>query len=156
MKLVTYLVSHAQLCCGKGGKMQTNITGVCEECLQCLSHTGFAPIHGGYAFPFHIAQFPGCSAREPSEAGPGFCALPRSKPLRFRFSGIPQRHRLDWACVLCPSQVRAAQATTCLASTLSPRWGMRLIASPVPADRFPGWQQEHLLRCAVRSDLLGI
>ena len=32
--------------------------------------------------------------RELSEAGPGLCALPRSKLLRLRFSGTPQRHRL--------------------------------------------------------------
>ena len=53
------------------------------------------------------------------EAGPGLYALPRSKPLRFRFLGIPQRHRLSWASVLCPSQVRAAQATRCLSSAHS-------------------------------------
>ena len=53
-----------------------------------------------------------------SEAGPGLRALPRSKPFRFRFrfSGTPQRHRLSWTCVLCPSHVRAAQATRCLAT----------------------------------------
>ena len=50
-------------------------------------------------------------------------ALPRSKLLRFRFLGTPQRHRLSWVCVLCPSLVRAAQATRCWASTPSPsRW----------------------------------
>ena len=37
--------------------------------------------------------------------GPGLPAFPSSKPLRFRFSGTPQRHRLGWACVLCCSQV---------------------------------------------------
>ena len=42
---------------------------------------------------------------ELSEAGPGLHVLPRSKQLRFRFSGTPQRHRLCWASVLCPSQV---------------------------------------------------
>ena len=50
----------------------------------------------------------------------------------------PQRHRLGWASVLCPSQVRAAQATRCLVSTLSPGRVVRLITSPVPAARFPG------------------
>ena len=50
------------------------------------------------------------------DPGPGLHALPRSKPLRFRYSGTPQRHRLGWACILCPSQVRAAQVTRCLAS----------------------------------------
>ena len=43
-----------------------------------------------------------------SKVDPAFCALPRSKPLRF--SGTPQGHRLGWACVLCPSQVWSAQA----------------------------------------------
>ena len=38
--------------------------------------------------------------RELSEAGPGLHALPRSKPLRFRFSDTPQRRRLHWARVL--------------------------------------------------------
>ena len=61
--------------------------------------------------------------QELSEAGPGLCALSRSKPLRFRFLGTPQRCRLSWACVLCPSQVRAALVTRCLASTVSSRWG---------------------------------
>ena len=46
---------------------------------------------------------------ELSMVGPGLHALPRAKPLRFGFSGTPQRHRLGQACVLCPSQVRAAQ-----------------------------------------------
>ena len=45
------------------------------------------------------------------------CVLPRSKSLRFW--GTLQVHRLGWACVLCPSQVSAAQATRCLASALS-------------------------------------
>ena len=54
-----------------------------------------------------------------SEASPGLYALPRSKPLRFRFSGSPQRRRRGWACVLCSSQVRAAQVTRCLASTVA-------------------------------------
>ena len=68
--------------------------------------------------------------RELSEAGPGLHALPRSKPLRFRFSGPAQRRRLGWACVLCPSQVRAAEVTRCLASAVAPCWGLRLIVSP--------------------------
>ena len=34
-------------------------------------------------------------------------ALSRFKPLRFRFSGTPQRCRLGWASILCLSQARA-------------------------------------------------
>ena len=50
----------------------------------------------------------------------GLHALPRSKLPRFRFSGTPQRHRLGWACVLCPSQVRAAQVISSLARMVAP------------------------------------
>ena len=66
---------------------------------------------------FHGLHFSGSRllCQELSDARPGLRALPRSKPLRFRLSGTPQRRRLGWACVLCPSQVRAAQVTRCLA-----------------------------------------
>ena len=57
--------------------------------------------------------------RELSDAGPGLYALPKSKLLRFRFLGTPQRRRLGWACVLCPSLVRAAQVRY-LARTVTP------------------------------------
>ena len=86
--------------------------------LQCMDHTGFAPAHGACAFPLYTAQAPCCSEGKLSKAGPGLRALLRSKLLRFRFWGTPQRHRLGWACILCPSQVRGAQATRCLVSTL--------------------------------------
>ena len=86
--------------------------------------------------------------QELSEVGPGLHALPRSKPLRFRFLGTPQR-RLDWACILCPSQVRAAQVTRCLVSAVALSWRLRLIASLSQPLSFPSVQQAHLLRCAV-------
>ena len=89
-------------------------------------------------FPVYTSQAPGCSGGEMSKTGSGLHALPRSKPLRFRFSGTPQRHRLGWTCVLCPSQIWAAQATRCLSSILSPGRAVRLITSPVPAAPFPG------------------
>ena len=117
--MVTYLGSLVQLCCGEGGTLQTNSTGMCGECSQCLGHTGFFPAHSVCAFSSYTAQAPGCSAGELSKVGPGLQALPRHKPLRFRFSGTPQRHRLGWACISCPSQVQAAQATRCLTSILS-------------------------------------
>ena len=98
-----------------------------EECLQCLGPTRFAPAHGVCAFPVYTTQ-----TRGSSTGGPGLCALPRSKPLRFRFLGTPQKHRLGWAFVLCPSQIRAAQVARCLASTLSP--GGRCVLSPPPSQ----------------------
>ena len=77
-------------------------------------------------------QAPGCYAGELSKVGPGLHALLRSKLLRFRFLGTPQSHRLSWACIVCSSQVRAAQATSCMVSTLS-SGVVCLITSAVPA-----------------------
>ena len=52
--------------------------------------------------------------------GPGLCTLARSKLVKFRFSGTPQRCRLGWACVLCPSFPGLSNSgDQVLASTLS-------------------------------------
>ena len=137
MKLVTYLGSLVQLCCGEGGTLQTNITSMCGECSRCMDHTGFAPAQHCMCFPDLHCSGSRFLCRALSKAGPAFQVLPRSKPLRFRFSGMPQRHRLGWVCILYPSQVRAAQVTRCWQAH-SPRWTVRLITSPVPGPRFPG------------------
>ena len=70
--------------------------------------------------------------RELSVAGPGLPVPPRSKLLRFRHSGSPQRCRLGWACVLCPSQVRAAQVMRCLESAIAATYHL-------PAARLSGY-----------------
>ena len=95
-----FLGSLVQSHCGEGGMLQTNNTGVCS---QCLSHTGPAPARGTHSSGSWLLH------RESSEAGPGLHAPPRSKRLRLRHTGSPQRRRLSWACVLCPSQVQAAR-----------------------------------------------
>ena len=101
-----FLGSLVQSCCGEGGTLQTNNTGVCS---QCLIHTGPAPTHGTCSLPAHSAQALGCSAgnhprpalgclhlpglsrsgsgarvvpRGADSVGPAFCALPRSEQLR--------------------------------------------------------------------------
>ena len=79
--------------------LQTNNTGVCS---QCLSHAGHAPAHSAHRSGSALLR------REPSEAGPRLHAPPQSMPLNLG-SQIALRHRLGWACVLCPSQVRVAQ-----------------------------------------------
>ena len=76
---------------------------------------------------------------ELSDAGPGFCVHPRSKPLRFRFLGTPQRRRLGWAYILCSSQVQTVQVTRCLVSAVAPSWRLCPVASPVPAAWFSGY-----------------
>ena len=149
MVVDTFLGLLVQSCCGEGGTLQTNITGVCGEGSQCLGHTGFVPAHGACTFVAYTAQSPGCSARELSKASPGLCALPISKPLRFRFSGTPQRYRLGWACVLCPYEVRPARVIRCLGSALSPGGAVRLITSPIPAAQFPGYTVGAPFQCAV-------
>ena len=147
--MVTYLGSLVHSCYREGGTLQRNITVVCGEASQCFGNTGSSPTHRVCAFPVYTAQAPGCSAGELCKVGPGLCALPRSKPFWFRFSGTPLKCALGWACVLCPSQVRAAQETRCLASALSPV--MRCILSPPLSQllSFLGAQQERCLRCAV-------
>ena len=72
--MVTYLGSLVQSWRGEGGTLQTNITGMCRECLQCLSLTGFALAHGMCAFPVYT-QAPGCSAGQLSKVGPGLHSL---------------------------------------------------------------------------------
>ena len=52
-----FLGSLVQRCCGEGGMLQTNNTGMCS---QCLSHTGPAPAHGACSLPAHTAQALGC------------------------------------------------------------------------------------------------
>ena len=118
-KVVTYLGSLVQLCCGEGGTLQTNITGMCGECSPCLATLDLPQLMVACAFPVYTAQAPGCAAGVLSKVGPVFRALPRSKLLRLRFSGTLQGHRVSWVCVLYPSQVGAAQVTRCLASALS-------------------------------------
>ena len=110
-----FLGSLVQSRCGEVGTLQTNNNGVCS---QCLSHTGPAPLTAS------VASCPHCSGsrllhRDPSAAGPGLLAPPRSKLLRFRHLGSPQRRRLCWTCILCPSQVQAAQVMRCLASAVA-------------------------------------
>ena len=110
--------------------------GHCKQhwCALAVSrHTGFALAHGVCAFPVLHCLGSRLLCWELSEAVPGLCALPRSKPLRFRYSGSPQRLRLGWACVLCPSQVRAAQVISCLASAVAVTYCL-----PVPATQFSG------------------
>ena len=70
-------------------------------------------------FPVYTAQTLGCSAGDCLMWALVFMHFP-GKPLRFMFSGIQQRRRLGWACVLRPSQVRAAQVTRSLVCIVAP------------------------------------
>ena len=115
--MVTYLGSLVQLCCRERGTLQTDITGMCGECLQCMDHTGLSQFKVVCASWVYTAQAPGCFARALSHVIPTFHALPRSKLLRFL--GALQGHRPSWAVHFVPFPVRVAQVTRCLASALS-------------------------------------
>ena len=115
--MVTYLGSLVQLYCGEGGKLQTNITGMCGECSQCMDHTGFAPIQSGVYFLGLCCSGSRVPAGTLSKVGPGICALPG-----LNYSGSQVLHKGTYLVglpFLCLSQVQEAQVTGCLASALS-------------------------------------
>ena len=102
-----FLGSLVQSCCGDGGMLQTNNTGMC---LQCFSHTGPTLLTALVpSLPTLLRLYLGCSPgnhprlalgcmhlpglshsgsgtrvvlRGADSVGPAFCALPRSKQLR--------------------------------------------------------------------------
>ena len=96
--------------------------GCCKQhwCVLTVSQPHWVCLTSRYMCPpFLHCSSPRFLCRELSEGGPGLHAPSRSKPLRFRHLGSPQSHRLGWACVLCPFQVRAAQVMRCLASAVT-------------------------------------
>ena len=155
--MVIYLGSLVQLCCGERGTLQTNITGLCGECSQCLGHTGFDPAHGvcvswSTLLRLLVApqgdcpkqaqvclHFPGLSHsgsgswvlhKGTDSFGPLFCALPRSKQLRW--PGAWRAH--------CP------RYTVCLITSLAPAaWfpgcTIRVLSQVCHASPLGSWSQ---------------
>ena len=80
--------SLVQSHCGEGGRCG-QMPLACVGSAQCSSRSRFAPLTVCVLPRLH------CS---------GSRLLSRERALRcvrFQFSGPPQKHRLDWACVLC-------------------------------------------------------
>ena len=104
---------------------------------QCFSCTGFALTHGVCASVVYTSQALGCSAGNCLRQALGCMHFSGLSP-RFRFSGTPQRRRLGWACVLCPSQVGA-------------QWPPVEVCDLLPPQSKPlgllGVQRACLLRC---------
>ena len=126
--MVTYLGSSAQLCCGEGGALQTNMSGVCGEWLQCMDLTGFAPAHSSVSFlDLH------CSGSRL------LCPKRALYFVHFPGSGSQVLHkgRLGWACILClprSEQLRRPGAWR----LHCPRWTVSLNHLPGPGRWFPG------------------
>ena len=97
--MVSCLGSLVPSCCGEGGALQANVTGLCGEHSQCSGHTGFNPAHGCVLSYLHCSgsrllsreralrgvDFPGLSRSDSGfrvfhkgagSVGPAFCALP--------------------------------------------------------------------------------
>lgn len=70
--MASCLGSLVQSCCGEGGALQTNVTGVCGEHSQCSGHTGFAPAHGCVLSPSTLLRLPAALYG----AGPALRAVP--------------------------------------------------------------------------------
>ena len=114
--LFLFLGSLVQSRCGEGGTLQTNNTGVCSK---CLSHTGSAPTHGACSLPAHTAQALGCSPRNHPWPALGCLHLPGPSHSDSGTRVVLRGADSVWACVLCPSQVRAAQVMRCLANAIA-------------------------------------
>ena len=88
--MVSCLGSLVQSCCGEGGTVQTNSTGVCGSAHSVSATLGLPLLKVCVLSQSTLLRL----QVSLQGAGPGLHALPRSKPLRFRFSVTPQRHRL--------------------------------------------------------------
>ena len=128
------------MCCGEGGTLQTNITGVCGECSQCMDHAGFVPTHNvcasqstllrlqvalqGYCpnWALHFVYFPvlNCLGSDSwvlckgtDLVGHTFFALPRSEQLRR--PGAWRAHCPRWAVHLnyLPDPSRSVSREDC-------------------------------------------
>ena len=111
----TFLGSFVQLCCGREGRCKQ----ITLSCARSVSTTMGLPRSRRVSFPCLHSLGSRLLCQGLSEVSPGLHAPLRSKLLRFRHSGSPQRRRLSWACILCPSQIRAAQVTRCLVSAVT-------------------------------------
>ena len=143
--VIPFLGLLVQSCCGEGGTLQTNITGLCGECAQCLSHTGFAPAHGVCAFPVYSVQALGCSARNCLRWALGCMHVPG---LSHSGSGSQVLHK----GVLCfvPFPGPSSTGDQVLGEHSHPQVGGA--SYPLPPSQplsFLGVQWAHLLRCAV-------
>ena len=132
--MATYLGSLVQLCCGEGGTLQTNTTGMCGECSQWMDHTEFATIQGAYTSRVYTAQSLECSATALSQAALHFMYF-----TDISHSGswvLCKGTDLGWLCILCPSQVRTAQVTSA-GQAHCPMWAVHLINLPGPCHSVP-------------------
>ena len=149
--MVTYLGSLVQLCYGEGGTLQINITGMCGECSQCMDHTRFVPAHSMCAFPVYTAQAPGCSSGKLYKQALGFMHFPN---LSCSGSGSRVLSKGADSVGPVPFPGPSSSGDHALGECTLLRWAVCLIASPVPATRFP-WCTRVTPSQVCRMSLLG-
>ena len=154
--MVTYLGLLVQLCCGEEHCKQISLACV-GSAHSVWAALDLPPLMACVLSWSTLLRLQGALQGNCLKRVLGCLDFPSLSHSGSGFSGAPQRHRLGWACISCPSQVQAAQVTRCLVSALSP--GGRCILSP-PWSRpigFLGVQWERRLRCAMcllwRADL---
>ena len=113
--------SRVHSCCGEGGALQTNVTGVCGEHSQCSGHTGFAPANGCVLSWSTLLRLPAALYG----VGPALRAVP--------VFGYSTKARTRLGLCFVPSPARAAQAARSLRSALSPG-AVCLLPSAMPAS----------------------
>ena len=87
---------------------------------------------------------------ELSDAGPGLHALPRSKPLRFRFSGYSTKAQTWLGLCFAPVPGPSSSGDQILSvRSHPPVEGCYLSPPPFQALSFLGVQRAHLLKCAI-------
>ena len=118
--MVSCLGSLVQLCCGEGGALQTNVTGVWGAPTVFLPHW-VLPRSRVCAFPVCTAQAPGC----PIGVGPTLQCGSSFRVLHKNADSVGP--------VFCAFPTLVAQAARSLMSSLSPG-AVRLIPSAVPGS----------------------
>ena len=129
------------LCCGDRRTLQTNTTGMCGDCSQCIDHTGFATAQGSMYFPGPHCPGSRVLCKGPVLSGPAFHALTKCKPLRF--SGTPQGHRPRWAVCFVLFPGPCSPGDWVLGEHTVPDGHCVLFISPVLDTQFP--------RCSVNA-----
>ena len=118
--------------------------GCCKQvtlaCARSASATlGLPPIHGACSFPAHADQALGCSAGNHPWPALGCLYFPGPSLSGSGTWVVLRGASLSWACVLCPSQIRAAQVMRCLARAIAATYRL-------PTTRLSRCAPAHLLR----------
>ena len=129
VEVVSCSGSLVHSCCGEGGALQTDVTGLCGEHSQCSGHTGLPASSGCVCSPHLHCSGSRLLYRERALSYVHFPGLSHSS------SGFQVLHK-DADSVgpaFCAFRVRAAQAARSLTGALSPGVG-HLLPSAVPAS----------------------